>query len=677
LLKKQALNCLRYMAVFDDECSPSTMTDKNQRQYDESAIRILEGLEPVKLRPGQFTRTDCPLHIVQEVLDNAVDEAIAGFASRIEIALLPDGFVRISDNGRGIPVGQHPVKKIPVVQAIFTVLYSGGKFDKASGGAYSFAGGLHGVGVSVTNALSEKLTADVVRDGWRYRIGFADGDVVEPLKKVEPAEGSGTTVTVKPNPKYFDSAEVPAKELKALLRSKAVLLKGLEAVFTDERGEQPVTEVYRYDAGMSAFLAEQAGEEPIVPVIVGEAYCGPDSEAFSEGEGAAWAFSWYERGDATGASFVNLIPTPQGGTHVGGLRQAIFGAVRAHIEHHSLMPKGVKLAAEDVFKNVRYCLSGRLLDPSFDNQTKDRLNTRDAVKLLETVAGPQIQAWFNLNPAHAKTIADIAIANATARSRAASKVERRKSSSVVMLPGKLADCESSDASRTELFLVEGDSAGGSAKMGRSKEYQAILPLRGKVLNTWDESRERAMSNREIQDISTALGVAPHGLTEEVDWSKLRYNKVCILADADVDGSHIQTLLLTLFFKHFPQLLLRGHIYVARPPLYRLDVEAVGKKKSAKKIYAMDETELAGWEERVKKEGYAKWKVGRFKGLGEMDPPELWDTTLNPETRRLSKVVLPEPVRAEATTAFDNLMNKNKAGWRRTWMERRGHEVGAE
>ena len=655
----------------------STMTDQTNHKYDESAIRILEGLEPVKLRPGQFTRTDCPLHIVQEVLDNAVDEALATYATRIEIALLPDGFVRIADNGRGIPVGLHPEKGIPVVQAIFTVLYSGGKFDKAGGGAYSFAGGLHGVGVSVTNALSDRLTAEVIRDGWRYRIGFSNGDLIEPLKKVERAEGSGTSVTVKPNPKYFDSPDVPVKELKALLRSKAVLLKGLEAVFIDERGETPITEVYRYDAGMSAYLAEQAGEDPIVPVINGEVYCGPDSETFSEGEGAAWAFSWYESGDASGGSFVNLIPTPQGGTHVGGLRQAIFGAMRSYVEHHSLLPKGIKLAAEDVFKNVRYCLSARLLDPSFDNQTKDRLNTRDAVKLVETVAGPQIEAWLNLNPIHAKTIADIAIRNASARARAATKVERRKSSSVVMLPGKLSDCESSDPSRTELFLVEGDSAGGSAKMARSKEYQAILPLRGKGLNTWETTRDQALANNEVHDMAVAMGVAPHGPKEEVDWSKLRYGKVCIMADADVDGAHIQTLLLTLFFKHFPQLIDRGHVYIARPPLYRVDVTAAGKKKAAKKIYAMDELELTACEERLKKEGYSVWKVGRFKGLGEMNPPELWDTTLNPETRRLSKVVLPDAELAEAKGMFDNLMSKNKSVWRRTWMERRGNEVGAE
>jgi len=655
----------------------STMTATNQHQYDESAIRILKGLEPVKLRPSMYTRTDCPLHIVQEVLDNAVDEAIGGFATRVEVALLPEGRIRISDNGRGIPTGLHPTEKVPVIEAVFTMLHAGGKFDKGSGGAYGFSGGLHGVGVSVTNALSDELIVNVVRDGWRYRIGFSNGEVVQPLKKVENAEGSGTSVTIRPNPKYFDSSEVPVKELKALLRTKAVLLKGLEAVFTDERGETPVTEVYRYDSGMSAFLAELAGEEAVVPVIAGEAYCGPDTETFSEGEGASWAFSWYESGDGTGASFVNLIPTPLGGTHVGGLRQAIFSALRTYIEHHSLLPKGIKLTAEDVFKNVRYCLSGRLLDPAFDNQTKDRLNTRDAVKLIEAVAGPQVQAWLNTNPAHAKTVADIAIRNASARARAGAKTEKRKSSSVVMLPGKLSDCESSDPERTELFLVEGDSAGGSGKMARDKAVQAILPMRGKGLNSWEASREKAMANTEIHDISVAIGIPPHDEKDEIDWSRLRYGKICIMADADVDGAHIQTLLLTLFFKHFPQLISRGHIYIARPPLYRVDVNSAGKKRGAKKVYAMDNQELASLEERLKKEGYSTWKVGRFKGLGEMNPPELWDTTLNPETRRLSKVVLPVPQHGEAVGMFDNLMSTSKSGWRRTWMESRGHEIAAE
>lgn len=645
-------------------------------RYDESSVRILEGLEPVRLRPGMYTRTANPLHIVLEVLDNAVDEALAGFAHTISVELLPEGRVRIADDGRGIPVGLHPQKKIPVVQAVFTVLHSGGKFDKADGGAYSFSGGLHGVGVSVTNALSLELHVTVVRDGWRHEIGFAGGEVVAPLKRIERAPGSGTCVTVRPDPRYFDSAEIPVKELRAAVQSKAVLLPGLTVRLTDARTSATTTQTFHYEQGLSAYLVEQAGEAALTDIVSGEAFAQTDDEHFAAGEGVAWALAWYEREAGAGDSFVNLIPTAQGGTHVAGLRAALFGAVRSHIEHHGLLPKGLKLTAEDVFRNVRYVLSARLLDPSFENQTKDRLASRDAVRLVERMLGPRLEDWLNLNPAHARVAAELALKNAAQRTRAAARVQQRRGAGVVVLPGKLADCESSDPSRTELFLVEGDSAGGSAKMGRDKEFQAILPLRGKSLNVWERSATEALANEEIGDISTALGVAPHGMADAVDFARLRYGKVAILADADVDGFHIQTLLLTLFFRHFPQLIARGHVYVARPPLYRLDAEAAGKKRPARKVYAMDDAELAGWEERLRKEGYARLRIGRFKGLGEMDPPELWDTTLNPDTRRLLQVRLPETEREAATAAFTHLMGKAHADWRRAWMERRGDEVRA-
>ena len=651
------------------------MATKNQ--YDESNIKILEGLEPVKLRPGQFTRTDTPLHIIQEVLDNSVDEALAGFAKNIKVELLPNGGVSISDDGRGIPVGLHPEKRIPVLQAIFTILYSGGKFDKASGGAYSYSGGLHGVGVSVTNALCTSLVAEVSRDGWLHRIAFAEGDVVAPLKKIEKQEGTGTRVLAYPNGKYFDSPELPVGELRELLKSKAVLLPGLRVTLVDARdAEATKTEEFLYESGLPAYLAELANEAPIVPVLESSAYAQEGEENFAAGEGAAWAFSWFEDGDGQGRSFVNLIPTPQHGTHVAGLRSALFNAVKLFTEHHSLLPKGVKLSAEDVFRCIRFVLSVRMLDPSFDNQTKDRLNSRDGVKLVERMVQPSVEAWMNHNPVQAKVVTELVIRNAMARQRSATKVERRKSSSVVMLPGKLADCESNNPEITELFLVEGDSAGGSAKQARNKDNQAILPMRGKGLNVWEKTKDEALSNEEIHDIRTAIGVEPHGRTDTVDFSKLRYGKLCILADADVDGFHIQVLLLTLFFKHFPQLIERGHVYIARPPLYRIDADAQGKKKLSRKIYAMDEAELNQWQERLSKEGYKNLRVGRFKGLGEMDPPELWDTTLNPDTRRLLKVKLPPELLSDAETAFENLMGKSKAGWRRDWMERRGNEVNA-
>ena len=645
-------------------------------QYNESSIKILEGLDPVKQRPGQFTRTVDPMHILQECIDNAVDEALGGYARNVDVSLLPDGFIRVRDDGRGIPVGVHPDRGIPVVQAIFTVLYSGGKFDKGSGGAYSFSGGLHGVGVSVTNALSEHLTASVVRDGWRHEISFSNGDVVAPLKKVGREEGSGTTITMQPNPKYFDSPDIPVKDLRELLRSKAMLLPGLTVRLVDARnaGAEPKEDVFFYENGMSSFLAEQTSEEPLTPILASKAYAGADDETFAEGEGAEWAFSWFESGDAKGRSFVNLIPTPQDGTHVAGLRAAIFNALRGFAELHSMLPKGVKLSAEDTFRSVRFVLSARMLDPSFDNQTKDRLNSRGGLKLVEKMVQPQLEAWLNLNPAYARTVTDLAIRHAQARSRAASKVERKRSSSVVMLPGKLADCESQDQAITELFLVEGDSAGGSAKQARNKTCQAILPLRGKGLNTWEVDRVNVLANTENHDISTALGIAPHSMSDVVDFSKLRYGKLCILADADVDGYHIQVLLLTLLFRHFPQLIARGHVYVAKPPLFRVDADAAGKKRLAKKIYAMDQAELTAVEERLRKDGYSNWRIGRFKGLGEMGAAELFETTLNPDTRRLLQVQLPEELRADAVTQFDNLMGKSNSTWRREWMERRGDEV---
>ena len=645
--------------------------------YDESSIKILEGLEPVQLRPGQFTRTDSPLHILQEVIDNAVDEALAGHASKLGVTFTADGGYRIEDNGRGIPVGAHPTKGIPVVQAIFTILYSGGKFDKTSGdGSYAYAGGLHGVGVSVTNALSRRLEVKVWRDGHQWDLAFEAGKVAEPLKKGPKVPHTGTSVTTYPDPTYFDTSDIDVKELRELLKSKAVLLPGLEVTLADERVQPAVLEVFRYDNGLSTFLAELSAEPSLCPLIEGKAYAEEDEGGFAVGEGAEWAFGWYESADGFGRSFVNLIPTPQHGTHVLGFRAALFNAVRLFAEHHGLLPKGIKLQADDVFRHVRFVLSARLLDPSFENQTKDRLSSRDGVRLLERMAQPQVEAWLNHNSVAAKAIADMVIKHAMARQRAASKVERKKSSSVVLLPGKLADCESSDSKVTELFLVEGDSAGGSAKMARIKDTQAILPLRGKGLNVWEKTQQEALANTEVHDISSAIGVPLHTLADTLDWPKLRYGKVCILADADVDGFHIQTLLLTLFFRHFPQLIERGHVFVSRPPLYRIDADAQGKKRPAKKLYAMDETELNHVLDRLKQEGYTQTKIGRFKGLGEMDPPDLWDTTLNPDTRRLIKVMLPDPVREEARGAFDNLMSKTKAGWRREWMERRGNEVNA-
>lgn len=656
----------------------TTEQENLKPDYDESSFAILEGLEPVKLRPGQFTHTDSPLHIAQEVIDNAVDEALAGFARNITVTLQADNGVTVEDDGRGIPVGMHKEKKVSVIEAAFGILYAGGKFNKKDAkSAYAYSGGLHGVGVAVTNALSEYLTAEVRREGKRWRIGFTEGVRSQPLTEIGNTRGTGTKVSFKPNPKYFQNPLIPEESLRVILRSKAALLPGLKVTLRNERNKgEPTEEVWCYDKGLVSLLQELSGNAPsLVAVIENERFADGEDEGFSEGEGAAWAFSWYEGSDGPrGQSFVNLINTPQHGTHVAGLRSAIFETLKIFIEHHGLMPKGVKLSADDIFRNVCFVLSAKILDPSFANQTKDQLISRDGVKLVEKMIRPSLEAWFNLNATQGKLLAEMAIRHAMARQRASTKVERKRTTGVVMLPGKLSDCESADPAYTELFLVEGDSAGGSAKMARNKECQAILPLRGKGLNTWEKERVQALENEEIADIATAMGIPAHATTDTLDWSKLRYGKVCIMADADVDGFHIQVLLLTLFFRHFPQLIERGHIYVARPPLYRLDVEGSGKKRPAKKVYAMDENELRMWEDRLRKEGYANPRVGRFKGLGEMDPVELWDTTLNPDTRRLLQIALPDAQKTEAVETFDNLMRKNKAGWRREWMERRGGEV---
>ncbi len=649
---------------------------KTSSIYDESSVRVLKGLEPVRLRPGQFTRTDTPLHIVQEAIDNAVDEAIAGHATLLAVTMHADQSVSVADDGRGIPVGPHPVEKIPVIQAIFTVLYSGGKFDKTSGaGAYTYAGGLHGVGVSVTNALSQRLECEVKRQGRTHRIVFADGEVLEPLSVNGKATGTGTSVRIWPDPKYFDSATISQQDLAQLLRTKAVLLPGLMVTLTIETPTGRETQQWQYAAGLAGYLAELAeGEVSLVPVFAGKNEAGESDETFAEGEGVEWAFSWYETAKGDGRAFVNLIPTALGGTHVSGLRSAVFAAVTAFIDHHSLLPKGLKLQPDDVCRNLRYVISVRMLDPQFAAQTKDKLTSREGVRLVDRMVKDPLEIWLNQHVAEGKLIAELAIRQALARTRAAKTVERKRSSSVVMLPGKLADCESSDPAESEIFLVEGDSAGGSAKMARNKETQAILPLRGKGMNVWEKDAQQALENEEIRDLTTALGVSPHTQEDSIDWTKLRYGTVAIMSDADVDGQHIQTLLLTLFFRHFPQLIARGHVFVACPPLYRIDVDSAGRKRAAKKLYAMDRNELTSWEDRLKKEGYTSWKVGRFKGLGEMDPPELWETTLNPDTRRLLRVTLDEVDRPAAIERFNLLMAKARSGARREWMELRGNEI---
>lgn len=653
---------------------PSSVSASSE--YSEGSIRVLKGLEPVKQRPGMYTRTDNPLHIVQEVLDNAADEALAGHGKKIRVTLHADGSVSVEDDGRGIPFGLHPEEKAPVIELVFTRLHAGGKFDKGKGGAYSFSGGLHGVGVSVTNALATRLEATSYREGKVARLVFAAGDVVEPLvaRPLEAGERKqGTSVRVWPDAKYFESSALPMGELTHLLRSKAVLMPGVTVQLVNEKTRD--TQTWQYKGGLRDYLMQTLTAEPVIPLFEGEGFADRNNESFAEGEGASWCVAFTEDGAPMRESYVNLIPTSAGGTHESGLRDGLFNAVKSFIELHSLLPKGVKLLPEDVFARASYVLSAKVLDPQFQGQIKERLNSRDAVRLVSGFVRPALELWLNQHVDYGKKLAELAIKAAQTRQKAGQKVEKRKGSGVAVLPGKLTDCESRDTAHNEVFLVEGDSAGGSAKMGRDKESQAILPLRGKVLNTWEVERDRLFANNEIHDISVAIGVDPHGPNDTPDLSGLRYGKICILSDADVDGSHIQVLLLTLFFRHFPKLIEAGHIYVARPPLFRVDVPARGKKPAAK-MYALDEGELTAILDKCAKDGVPREKcqISRFKGLGEMNAEQLWETTLNPDTRRLLPVQLGDMDFAATEGLITKLMGKGEAASRRELMELHGDAV---
>lgn len=681
------------------------MASQTPSDYSEGSIRVLKGLEPVKQRPGMYTRTDNPLHIIQEVLDNAADEALAGHGKKIKVTLHTDGSVAVDDDGRGIPFGLHPEEKTSVVELVFTRLHAGGKFDKGTGGAYSFSGGLHGVGVSVTNALSTRLEVTSYREGKVARLAFSAGDVTEPLVIQPKGEGDrrqGTSVRAWPDAKYFESAALPMAELTHLLRSKAVLMPGVSVTLVNEKTKD--AQVWLYKGGLRDYLQQTLHGEAVIPLFEGEGFADKNSDSFAEGEGASWCVAFTEDGAPVRESYVNLIPTRAGGTHESGLRDGLFQAVKGFIELHALLPKGVKLLPEDVFARASYVLSAKVLDPQFQGQIKERLNSRDAVRLVGSFVRPALELWLNQHVDYGKKLAELAIKAAQSRQKAGQKVEKRKGSGVAVLPGKLTDCESRDLAQNEVFLVEGDSAGGSAKMGRDKGCQAILPLRGKVLNTWEVERDRLFANNEIHDISVAIGVDPHGPEDAPGLSGagpsqaasalpggddpraaaarggdvlagLRYGKVCILSDADVDGSHIQVLLLTLFFRHFPKLIEAGHVYVARPPLFRVDVPARGKKPASKQ-YALDDGELHAILDKAEKDGVAREKcqISRFKGLGEMNAEQLWDTTLNPDTRRLMPVRLGAIDFAATEALITKLMGKGEAASRRELMELHGDSV---
>lgn len=619
--------------------------------YTSGDIEVLTGLDPVRKRPGMYTDTTSPRHLAQEVIDNGVDEALAGHASKIDVQLLKDGSIVVFDDGRGMPVDPHPEFKVSGVEVILTTLHSGGKFSNKS---YSFSGGLHGVGVSVVNALSENFEVEIRRSGKVHRMQFADGEKKTELEVIDTCgqRNTGTKIQFKPDPKYFDTATFPVNELRHLLRAKAILCSGLKVSFDNQiKGEK---DEWVYEDGLKAYLEERTDGLPRLPE---EPFMGTSS---GETESVDWALQWLpEGGDSINESYVNLIPTSGGGTHVNGLRTGLLDAVREYCEFRAMVPKGLKLSAEDVWQNCCYVLSFKMLDPQFSGQTKERLSSREAAVFVSGIVKDALSLWMNQHTDEADQLAELVLANAQRRTRAAKKVVRKKVTSGPALPGKLADCTSEDPARTELFLVEGDSAGGSAKQAREREFQAVLPLRGKILNTWEVASDEVMASAEVHNISVALGMEPGS----DDLSQLRYSKVCILADADSDGLHIATLLCALFVRHFRSLVSAGHVFVAMPPLYRIDV-------GNDVYYALDDHEKAGVLERIaaeKKKG--KVNVQRFKGLGEMNPLQLRETTMTPDTRRLVQLSIKE---GEADKMLDMLLAKKRAADRKSWLEKKGN-----
>lgn len=624
--------------------------------YSANEITVLKDLEPVQLRPGMYTDTTRPNHLAQEVIDNSVDEALAGFATKIEVILHKDQSIEVTDNGRGMPVDIHPVEKVSGVEVILSKLHAGGKFSNKN---YTFSGGLHGVGISVVNALSERVDVTVKRNGEVYKIAFENGKKVEDLTVIGTCgrRTTGTTVHFKPNPKYFDNEKFSVSRLRHLLRAKAVLCSGLEIKFIDKVNDTEDT--WLYQDGLNDYLMEAVNglitlpEQPFIGEFKGEK------------EAVSWALLWLpEGGELIGESYVNLIPTALGGTHVNGLRQGLLDAMREFCEFRNLLPRGVKLTADDLWDRCAYVLSLKMQDPQFAGQTKERLSSRQSAVFIGGVVKDAFSLWLNQNVQTAELLADMAISSAQRRLRAAKKVVRKKLVSGPALPGKLADCSSQDLNLTELFLVEGDSAGGSAKQAREREYQAILPLRGKILNTWEVSPEQVLASQEVHDIAVALGIDP----DNDDLSQLRYGKVCILADADSDGLHIATLLCALFLRHFPKLVEQGHVYVAMPPLYRIDL---GKEV----FYALDESEKEAILDRLKgKKG--KPNVQRFKGLGEMNPMQLRETTMDPNTRRLVQLTFEAQGEESQETieTMDMLLAKKRAEDRKNWLQAKGDQV---
>ena len=626
--------------------------------YKADSIEVLEGLDPVRKRPGMYTDTTRPNHLAQEVIDNSVDEALEGYANEIRVTLRKDGSMSVGDNGRGMPVDIHKKEKVSGVELILSRLHSGAKFNSDN---YKFSGGLHGVGVSVVNALSLQFEVYIKRDGKLHHMGFKNGNKSKDLavKDSVGKRNTGTLINFTPDPQYFDSPKFSVSKMKHLLKAKAVLCPGLRVFFTDETASKEEEKSYEwfYETGLKDYLIHELGEHEVLPA---EPFLGSVS---GNDEAVDWAVQWLpEGGELVTESYVNLIPTAQGGTHVNGLRSGLLEALREFCDFRNMVPRGVKISADDIWDRCAHVLSAKMLEPQFAGQTKERLNSRQAATFISGVVKDSFSLWLNQHVAEAELIAELAINNAQARLRAGKKVARKKVTSGPALPGKLADCSCQDAMQGELFLVEGDSAGGSAKQARDRETQAIMPLRGKILNTWEVDSSEILASQEVHDISVALGIDP----ASPDLSGLRYGKICILADADSDGLHIASLLIALFVKHFPALVENGHVFVAMPPLYRIDV---GKEV----FYALDESERQGYLDLIeaeKKKG--KVTVQRFKGLGEMNPLQLRETAMNEETRRLVQLNMGSGSKVNET--LDMLLSKKRAADRKSWLEEKGDQA---
>lgn len=628
-----------------------------QSSYNAEAIEVLSGLEPVRRRPGMYTDTSRPNHLAQEVIDNSVDEALAGYAKRIDVILYEDQSLEVIDDGRGMPVDIHPEKKVPAVELILGQLHAGGKFSNKN---YQFSGGLHGVGISVVNALSKRIEVTVSRDSQIYRIAFENGEKAQELEVIGSCakRTTGTGVRFWPDSHFFDNPRFSISRLVHVLKAKAVLCPGVEIVFKDKINNTEQT--WRYNDGLTDYLMEAVNGLVTLPE---KAFVGNFAGQI---EMVDWALLWLpEGGELLTESYVNLIPTAQGGTHVNGLRQGLLDAMREFCEYHNLLPRGVKLTGDDIWERCAYVLSVKMQDPQFAGQTKERLSSRQSAAFVSGVVKDAFSLWLNQNVQEAEQLAELTISSAQRRLRAAKKVVRKKLTSGPALPGKLADCTSQDLNFTELFLVEGDSAGGSAKQARDREYQAIMPLRGKILNTWEVSSDEVLASQEVHDISVAIGIDP----DSDDLSQLRYGKICVLADADSDGLHIATLLCALFVRHFPALVKAGHIYIAMPPLYRIDL---GKEV----YYALDEGEKAAVLDRL---SYKRGKpnVQRFKGLGEMNPTQLRETTLDPNTRRLVQLIINDENYQETLAMMDMLLAKKRAEDRRNWLQDKGDAIEIE